>query len=263
MNKSKEVSEFYDNFEKKLVEDFFRPNQRIENAILLALKGIPLSAKVVLDLGFGLGWSSYEIARHFPNSSVYGLDISEKLTATAASIFQRENLRFESMDLTRDFPEGIFDVIILIDVYEHIPVSARSKFYENIRRSLSENGRVIFTCPTIYHQNYLRKHKPGGLQPVDEDIDIHTFLDFCKNTDSEISHFAYLDIWNSRDYLHCIIEKPWKYHTNQKGQYLEKFKLLDFYAKYSLVQKSNVDITLLPELTIKQKAKSIFKRFLY
>jgi len=263
MSSNKKVSDFYDNFKIKLVEDFIRPNKRVENAIQIALSHIPNDTNSILDLGFGLGWSSYEMARHFPSATVRGFDISEELTATAKSLFQASNLTYTSMDLTRDFPKGKFDVIILIDVYEHIPISDRSKFYENIRRSLSENGRVIFTCPTVYHQNYLRKHKPEGLQPVDEDIDIHSFLDFCKNTGTEISHFAYLDIWNSRDYLYCIAEKPWKYHTDQKNEYIKKLKILDFYSKYFLLQKSTVDRAFLPHLTIKQKIKSKLKRLLY
>lgn len=214
-----EVKHFYDSFKNKLINDFLAPNIRIENAIKLAIKNIPKSSKSVLDLGFGLGWSSYEIAKHFPEAQINGFDISEELTRTAKDLFKVSNLSYKSMDLTQFFPKGSFDAIVLLDVFEHIPVSARETFYVNIQNSLSEQGRVILTCPTIFHQNYLRKNNPAGLQPVDENVDLNVILDFASKTETNLAHFEYLNIWNSRDYFFAIIERPYKYHTSHINQY--------------------------------------------
>lgn len=255
MNSNKEVLDFYDNFKAKLIQDFIKPNLRIENAIKLALKSIPVKSKSILDLGFGLGWSSYEIARHFPNAVVKAFDISKELTNSAKDLFKVSNLSYNTMDLTQFFPDGSFDVIILLDVFEHIPISARESFYANIKNTLNKEGRVILTCPTIFHQNYLRENNPEGLQPVDENIDIDVILDFASKTETNLAHFEYLDIWNSRDYLFAIIERPYKYHTNQINQYEKEINLLDFYSKYSLLRASNLPNNLLPDLSLKQKLK--------
>ncbi|MFT6841472.1 MAG: 2-polyprenyl-3-methyl-5-hydroxy-6-metoxy-1,4-benzoquinol methylase [Psychroserpens sp.] len=253
MKNNNHVKQYYNDFKTKLISDFFRPNIRIERAIIKALSKIPIQSKKILDLGFGLGWSSYEIAKHFTNSTVDAYDISDELTKTAKSLFKLDNLSYLNMDLTETFPVGTYDIIILLDVFEHIPKTERDHFYKQIDAVLSETGKIIMTCPTIYHQEYLRKNNPAGLQPVDEDIELNVIEEFAKNTNTQIAHFEYLDIWNSRDYQFIIIEKAYKYHSKQKFAFLEELNLLSFHEKYSLILKSGLRKDLIPTLSRRQK----------
>jgi SAM-dependent methyltransferase len=262
MTESKNIAEFYNNYLNRLIRDFLKPNIRTENAISLSLKKIPKDVRSILDLGFGLGWSSFEIARHFTHADIKGFDISKELTKTANALFPADNLSYQSMDLTRNFPNGKFDAIILLDVFEHIPASKRDLFYRNIKHALTDNGRVIFTCPTVYHQKYLRDNKPEGLQPVDEDIDIEVILDFATKTETNLAHFEYLDIWNSRDYLFAVIERPYKYHTESVNQFIKTVDLLDFYSKYTLLKKSNLSNEIIPTLSHKQRLKHTLRSLL-
>lgn len=258
--KQQEIEKYYDNFRGKLIQDFLRPNIRIENAIKSSLAKIPFDTKSILDLGFGLGWSTYEFARAFPDSKVEGYDISEELTKAATAIFNLPNLLYTSLDLTSNFPSGKFDVIVMLDVFEHIPLLARAKFYGHIKESLTENGRVIFTCPTVYHQNYLREFKPEGLQPVDEYVDLEVIKEFAIGTNTNICHFEFLDIWNKRDYLFCVIEREYGYQHRKPDVYLESIEVLNFYEKYNMILKAGISKSRLPKLALKQQLKcAVFK----
>ncbi|MCV9388812.1 class I SAM-dependent methyltransferase [Reichenbachiella ulvae] len=256
MNQNTTVKVFYDNFKGKLLEDFLKPNIRIANAIRRSLLRIPCSTKSILDLGFGLGWSSYEFARHFPQAKIEAYDISKELYETARSLFQLPNLNYNNLDLTIEFPKGNYDVIILLDVFEHIPKAARTQFYNNISDALNPNGRVIMTCPTVDHQNYLRKNNPEGLQPVDEDVDLVILSEFSKNIQAEISLFENLNIWNPKDYLLAEISR-YNDQSLENLQYLPSISLIDFYQKYELLKNSKELLPYLPKLTFKQKIKSI------
>ncbi|MGS2726866.1 class I SAM-dependent methyltransferase [Psychroserpens sp. BH13MA-6] len=205
-----ESLEFYNKFDKKLINDYVFGNKRIVKAIEILSAYIPDQSKNILDIGCGLGWSSYEFARTFSSTKVLGVDLSPVLIETAEKLFgTEENLIFKSIDLTRTFPEGQFDAIVLIDVYEHIPISDRDKFHDAIKNCLNLNGRLILACPSKFHQDFLREHNPAGLQPVDEDVDINDIAKLAKDIDGEVIFFEYQTIWKTNDYFYTIIEiKP-------------------------------------------------------
>src|SRR5690554_3862752 len=174
----KESLEFYNHFDKKLINDYVLGNKRLVSAIHNLGKFIPKDSKNILDIGCGLGWSSHEFAKAFPSSQVLAVDLSPVLIDTASKLFDDlENLTFKSYDLTQGLPIGLRDAIVMIDVYEHIPIIDREQFHKSIKDVLTNNGRFILACPSKYHQEYLKKNNPDGLQPIDEDVDFNTI---CK-----------------------------------------------------------------------------------
>ncbi|MDC8006281.1 class I SAM-dependent methyltransferase [Aureisphaera galaxeae] len=204
----KESLDFYDKFDSKLINDYTKGNRRIQSAIVNLAKYIPEGSKRVLDIGCGLGWSSYEFSKHFDKAQVTGIDLSPVLVETASKLFQNKNLNYSVFDVTQSLPEGDkYDAIIMIDVYEHIPVANRSDFHNGLKNLLAEQGRLILACPSKYHQDYLRKHKPEGLQPVDEDVDFTTISDVAKDLDGEVVFYEYQKIWDTFDYLYAVIER--------------------------------------------------------
>ncbi|MBR9921760.1 MAG: class I SAM-dependent methyltransferase [Bacteroidetes bacterium] len=206
----KESRAFYDKFDDKLVRDYINGNPRITNAIRFALNWINATNNFhVLDIGCGLGWSSMEFSKAFNNSSVLGVDLSPVLVRTAKKLFQRSNLEYRKLDVTsEDFPEDKkFGSIVLLDVFEHIPTTSRSNFYSSLKKVLAPGGRIILTCPSVFHQNYLRKNKPSGLQPVDEDVDVKVLLEMADSVNGELRYFAYKTIWEENDYLYAVVEK--------------------------------------------------------
>ena len=211
------VQKFYDNFLFKLLKDYSTGNPRTVAAIQKSLKYIPTNSTQIIDIGCGIGWTSNEFARSFSSATILGVDLSPTLLKNAKTLFQQKNLFFDNIDITSEKLEfqNTFDAAILVDVYEHISISDRATFHSSLKNILNPSGsRVILTCPSVFHQSYLRNDEPDGLQPVDEDVDLATMIKLAEDLDGEIIHFEYQDIWHSFDYLHTVIEINPQY---QKG----------------------------------------------
>jgi SAM-dependent methyltransferase len=208
----KKPIDFYNEFDERLLKDYLVGNKRVINAITNLSRFIPKNSKQILDIGCGLGWSSFEFARTFENAKVHGIDLSPVLIDIAIKLFgDKENLNFKTTDITKELPKLKFDAIVLIDVYEHISIKKRTEFNKSVKKILKEQGRIILACPTKYHQNFLRNNKPEGLQPIDEDIDFNVISSLADDLSGEVIYFEYQSIWRTNDYLHAVVELDTKY----------------------------------------------------
>lgn len=198
--------DFYNNFDQKLLKDYVLGNLRIESAIINLSSFIPEESKNILDIGCGIGWSSYEFSKKFKSSLVEGIDLSPILIENASKLFKNDNLSFQVFDITKNLPDNKFDAIVMIDVYEHISISERRKFHDSLKSIIKKQGRIILACPSKFHQLWLKENKPEGLQPVDEDIDFNVINDFAKDIGGEVIFFQYKRIWRNMDYFYAVIE---------------------------------------------------------
>ena len=167
----------------------------------------------MLDLGCGIGWSAHELARHHPEARILGIDLSEVLVRTATQLFGGGRIQFRQQDLTEANALGgeTFDNIVMLDVYEHIPAAERPDFHRSLAQALRpDGGRLILSCPTVHHQNYLRTHNPAGLQPVDEDLGAAEITALARDLGGEVIFFAYRQIWRRGDYFHAVIERNFR-----------------------------------------------------
>ncbi len=207
------VEAFYDGFQEKLITDYLLSNPRIVAAIRFMQEHIQPESAALLDIGCGMGWSTYEFARFFPEATVLGVDISSELIGLAGRMFSHPNLSYQKVDVTSDAfsLERAFDAITLIDVYEHIPVSDRDGFHQHLRRLLSNRGQVLIASPTPLHQQWLREHAPEGLQPVDEDVTLEDMQALARSLDGQLTVFHYRSVWNTNDYFHALVEKKPEY----------------------------------------------------
>jgi len=102
----------------------------------------------ILDTGCGQGVFTFEIARRLPESTVTGMDIDSGLIernrrlAEAAGV---ENCRFEPGDIMDIPPEEEYDLVLSVDVLEHIEDDERAlrSFFGALRRG----GDLILHVP--------------------------------------------------------------------------------------------------------------------
>lgn len=207
------AKDFYDRFYEKLIADFVFGNPRIESALQFACSQLILAqSSKILDLGFGLGWSTFEFSRARLDAEIRGLDLSSKLTELAHGIFGSEpRISFECQDLTdkewiSEQPEN-YDACVMLDVYEHIPAEHREGFHAALGRILGSDAILVMSCPTPAHQNYLRQENPQGLQPVDEDVTFDDLVSLAKALGAEITHLQYVSIWMKNDYFQVTISR--------------------------------------------------------
>ena len=200
-----EVRAYYDERVAGKLRDFTQSNPRLEAAIQLIAEWAPANPSRVLEIGCGVGATSWRMARAWPQAEVIATDISPISIQVAKTCFQRSNLTYLSGPLAETVNEGEFDLIVMTDVYEHIPPANRETLHASIRRFLSADSRFILTIPTPATQLDARLNDPSGLQPVDEDISMAEIMTLARDTDTRPLYYREVGIWQYGDYFHTVL----------------------------------------------------------
>jgi cyclopropane fatty-acyl-phospholipid synthase-like methyltransferase len=221
-NQHNDAKGYYNSRAAQFVKDYLYGNQRVLAAMKFAISQLGHRSQIhrLLDIGCGLGWTTFEMARHFPHADVQGLDMSDKLMELAKRLFHLPNLTYGKVDvLSPDvlpFKETLFDVILLIDVYEHVPQNLRPVFHDMINRMLMAKGTIIITIPSPGHQANLYSKQPDDLQPVDEVVTLMDLLTFADNIGANLHHFSYQNIWETDDYVHVALTRGQPIETSNE-----------------------------------------------
>lgn len=125
---------------------------------------------VILDAGSGFGQYSYRISRLFPNALIKAVDVKEEQIFDCNQFFLKTGLSnrviFEKADLTKYVEENQFDLILSIDVMEHIEDDLQ--VFKNFHASLNSNGMLLIATPS----------DQGGSDSHDHDKDyVSGFID--------------------------------------------------------------------------------------
>jgi SAM-dependent methyltransferase len=112
-------------------------------------RNLPDQARI-LDAGSGLGQYSWRLCRMNKNWQVRGVDIDGEQTEDCSRFFKKAGLEertlFSTVDLTSFKEPGSFDLILSVDVMEHIRDD--EKVFLNFFESLRQNGFLIISTPS-------------------------------------------------------------------------------------------------------------------
>lgn len=115
-----------------------------------ALKKQGFAPGHIADAGSGFGQYVYYLSKKFPGSRITGLDIKQEqvddCNAFFSSIGRGERIAFEYADLTKLDRPGAFDLILSVDVMEHIEDdrTVLRRFYE----ALKPGGQLLISTPS-------------------------------------------------------------------------------------------------------------------
>lgn len=198
------VKSYYDDRIEGKLRDFTGFNPRIEAAVRTLAEWAPRKPKRVLEIGCGIGATSWRMARAWPEAEVIGADVSPRSIEVARTCFKLPNLTYFEGFIEPGVITGKFDLIVLMDVYEHIAVQDRPVLHETIRELLADDSRVFVSVPTPAHLAYLRKNLPEEIQPVDEDVGPIEAHAIAQDTKSELLNYRQVGIWKYGDYAHFV-----------------------------------------------------------
>ena len=125
------------------------PSQTFGGPLAAHLKRYEFAArfcrgKVVLDAACGVGYGSGYLADIA--KEVIGVDISAEAITYAKEHYQKENTRFQAMDVCSfDFPERYFDLVCSFETLEHLDHPLN--FLAEVKRVLKEDGILIISTP--------------------------------------------------------------------------------------------------------------------
>ena len=199
------VQAYYDERVEGKIRDFTHANPRIEAAVQLVAEWAPPKPKRILEIGCGIGATCWRMARAWPEAEVIGADVSLLSIEVAKTCFRRPNLSYRAGLVTEGVFTGSFDLVVLMDVYEHIALSDRRSLHATIKSLLSDEARVIITVPTPATQNDAREGNPSLLQPVDEDVTPADILSLAADTDTQLLYNREVGIWRYGDYAHAVV----------------------------------------------------------
>ncbi|MGB7323348.1 MAG: class I SAM-dependent methyltransferase [Rubripirellula sp.] len=114
-----------------------------------------LCPSAVADVGTGDGRLVRELTRTLPDAKIVGIDYSDRAIQLAKAL--NPNLDFRCMDVIRDTVGETFEVVTLIEVFEHIPPELTESFAAAIHPLMMDQGHLFVTVP---HENMpvSRKH---------------------------------------------------------------------------------------------------------
>ncbi|MDH3359695.1 MAG: methyltransferase domain-containing protein [Desulfobulbaceae bacterium] len=113
--------------------------------ILPVLNGSP---QKVLDAGCGRGVFSYQLARKFPESRVYGVDLDAEQLAVNRKIAEKAglaNLFFREMDVAKLEFKDEFDLVLSVDNLEHVEDDDAA--LRHLAGALKKGGRLVLHVP--------------------------------------------------------------------------------------------------------------------
>jgi trans-aconitate 2-methyltransferase len=126
----------------------------------------------VLEIGCGVGTLTELLASALRGGgSVLGVDLSPKsIEAARARLAAFDNVRVEVGDALEMNLGGPFDVVVLPDVIEHIPLELHPRLFERVASWTTRGGFVLLHYPNPHHLEWYHKHDPGSLQFIDQPI---------------------------------------------------------------------------------------------
>ncbi|MBT8399684.1 MAG: class I SAM-dependent methyltransferase [Rhodothermia bacterium] len=138
----------------------------------------------VLDAGTGFGQYAYYMLRKFPRAQILAVDIKEDYVEMAASFIgttaHAGRADFAVDDLTRLEATGPFDVILSVDVMEHIEND--EGVFRNFERVLAPGGFVLINTPSDQggsavqdegDQSFIGEHVRDGYSVSDLSAKLH------------------------------------------------------------------------------------------
>lgn len=126
----------------------------------------------ILDAGSGFGQYTYRMSRMFKQTKILAVDVKEEQIADCNRFFGQINeagrIHFEEADLTKFVQPERFNLVLSIDVMEHIEEDVQ--VFKNFYQSLKKGGIVLISTPS----------DQGGSDAHDHDHEadgVHGFID--------------------------------------------------------------------------------------
>ncbi|MCK5169857.1 MAG: class I SAM-dependent methyltransferase, partial [Bacteroidales bacterium] len=121
----------------------------------------------ILDAGSGFGQYSYFLSKQYKSWEILGVDVKTEQVEDCNNFFTKigksERVKFEFADLTKFTKSQEYDLILSVDVMEHILEDV--VVFKIFHQSLKKGGMVLISTPS----------DKGGSDVHDEDD--HSFID--------------------------------------------------------------------------------------
>jgi len=202
---SSDVSAFYDEFVDRQTRVGVNRRHR---EIVAWLRRFGLRPEdSVLELGCGVGTVTGLLAEELPRGSILGVDLSPRSIATAEKrLASRENVSLMAADVVSADVNRQFDVVLLPDVIEHIPLELHDALFSRIASWVKPDGFVLLHYPNPHHLEWCHANHPEKLQIVDQPIHADLLTANAYRHGLYLSYYERYSIWlREGDYIVAVL----------------------------------------------------------
>ncbi len=137
----------------------------------------------VYDAGTGFGQYSYFMSKKLNPINILSVDVKENWVQDAEEFFNKvgaPNVKFKTEDLLQINHENKFDLILCVDVMEHIANDV--KVFQNFYGALKKNGYLLINSPSIFggsdvhseeDKSFIGEHTRVGYSKEDLENKLH------------------------------------------------------------------------------------------
>jgi len=160
------VADFYDRYSSRQLAAGVNERHHVirDLAVLHGLK----DGMRVLEMGCGIGTLTGLLAQRIPNGKLLAVDLSPTSIEKARSMLnEAKNVELLAADVVTAPFDGLFDMIVLPDVLEHIPFDRHVALFARLKSLLTAEGRVLIHSPDAFYSDWLHANRPELLQVID------------------------------------------------------------------------------------------------
>lgn len=137
----------------------------------------------IYDAGSGFGQYTYFMIAHLKPCNIFAVDVKEDWITDCQNFFSQkkiENVSFAVEDLTNINHPNKFDLIVCVDVMEHI--SEDQKVFSNFYDALKKGGYLLINSPSIFggsdvhsdeEESFIGEHARDGYSKEDLELKLH------------------------------------------------------------------------------------------
>jgi SAM-dependent methyltransferase len=125
--------------------------------------------KQILDAGFGFGQYTYRMSQEIEGVEIIAIDVKEEQVADCQNFFDKKGIKhahFVVGDLTQYVNEAYFDLVLCVDVMEHIEEDVL--VLTNYQKSLKKGGLLLISTPS--DQGGSDVHEDGETSFIEEHV---------------------------------------------------------------------------------------------
>lgn len=206
---SESVRDFYDEYaERQVRHGINHRHMRIMDWLLQFGMG---NTSQVLEIGCGVGTQTELIAAAVQKGRIVANDISPRSVDLAKKrLANAPNVEFLLGDIISLPVAGMFDVIVLPDVLEHIPMESHGVLFGKIAQLLAPDGCVVINIPSAQYLEWNHRHRPDLLQVIDQPLHLAAVAQHVGNAGLYLHHVQHYSLWTNGPDAAVLVAKHYR-----------------------------------------------------
>lgn len=151
-----------EHFDKEL--DLKSQDRMTKEKIERIIKLLPRKKIKILDLGFGQGYFEEKLEITRKNQDLSGIDISTTAVIRGRKKFRGNFIQGDIAKIVKYYKKKSFDVIVALELIEHISPQKIFDFYTSVNILLKKNGIFILSTPLNENLRFTKSNPSGHVR---------------------------------------------------------------------------------------------------